>query len=285
MIFTLNVGNEYISMAAFSGRKEGNKDGRSVPVFTAETATDIKKTGLDYILTFKNIFELNGLRSCEVEGSIIASVVPGLTSVIKNAVEDFTKAPCKTAGPGLKTGLQILMDNPAMIGTDLISNAVGAVNLYDTPAVVADFGTATVFSVINEKKQYTGSIICPGMGPSLRALSESASRLYDISLESPKELIGTNTEEAMQSGIIYGTAALCEGIIRRIYEKQAISTVIMTGVHAGKIMRFLDINAVTKACPPSAESRPYGSIKTEYDENLKLKGLKLIYEKNTKAVL
>ena len=168
----------------------------------------------------------------------------------------------KIVGPGVKTGLNILMDNPAQVGSDRIVNAVAAINEYPAPLIIIDMGTATTFCVIDEKKNYIGGMILPGVRISLDALTSRTSQLSKISIEAPKKTIGKNTIDCMKSGIIHGNAACIDGMVKRIeHELGQKATVLATGGLARKIV-------------------PYCEQRILIDDELLLKGLRLIYNKN-----
>ena len=165
-------------------------------------------------------------------------------------------------GPGVKTGLNIVMDNPGQLGADLVADAVAGLASYPVPLVVIDMGTATTISVVNSKKQYIGGMIMPGVGISLDALTARASQLSGISIDAPRHIIGKNTIECMKSGVLYSNAAALDGIIDRIEEELGEkTTVIATGGLAKKIV-------------------PHCRKEIILDEELLLKGLMLIYRKN-----
>ncbi len=166
-------------------------------------------------------------------------------------------------GPGIKTGLNILMDNPASLGSDLVVNAVAALAEYQTPLIVIDLDTATTLSAINSKKNYIGTIIAPGAALSAVALSNACDQLPRVSLDAPKDIIGKNTIDSIRSGVVYGTAAMLDGLIERIeHQLGPTCTVIATGSLAGVIA-------------------PHCRRDIIVDERLLHKGLRRIYEKNT----
>ena len=165
-------------------------------------------------------------------------------------------------GPGLKTGLNILMDNPAQLGADLVVNAVAGLHYYGAPIIMIDMGTATTISVVDEKKNYVGGMILPGVKVSLDSLVNRTSQLPRISLEAPRKVIGRNTIDCMKSGIVMGQAACLDGMIERIYEELGYEApVVATGGLAASIV-------------------PYCKKKIVCDNELTLKGLGLIYHKN-----
>ena len=185
-----------------------------------------------------------------------------ITYVVKEAAEKILKKETLVIGPGVKNGLNILMDNPAQLGSDLVANAVAGIAEYKAPMMIFDLGTATTVSVIDEKKNYIGGMIYPGVNISLNALTENASQLQGIGLEAPKRIVGKNTIECMKSGVLYSSAAAIDGIIDRIEEAIGQSmTAIATGGLSKKIV-------------------PYCKREVILDDDLLLKGLLIIYRKN-----
>ena len=165
-------------------------------------------------------------------------------------------------GPGVKTGLNIMMDNPGQLGADQVADAVAGIAGYPVPLILIDMGTATTASVVNSKKQYVGGMILPGVGVSLDALTARASQLSGISIDAPRHVIGKNTIECMKSGVLYSNAAALDGIIDRIEEELGEkATVVATGGLAKKIV-------------------PHCKREIILDEELLLRGLLIIYEKN-----
>lgn len=254
MILTIAIENMSISIGCFQNEKLQ---------FIESISTNVGRTELEYAISFKNIFELHQLDVNNVEGAIISSVVPPVTNIVKAAVKRIFKRDALVIGPGVKTGLNIITENPAQLGSDLAANAVAAIAKYEAPMMIVNMGTATTISVINEKKQYIGGMIIPGMRVSSSALTKATAQLPKISLEKPKKAIGTNTVECMKSGVIYGTAACIEGSIARIEKelKAPIATIVATGEDIRHIL-------------------PHCERKMCLDETLLLEGLRLIYERN-----
>lgn len=235
-------------------------------IFVESISTNTSRTELEYAISLKNIFELHKLEISKVEGAIISSVVPPVTSIVKGAVKRILGKEAIVIGPGVKTGLNIMTDNPAQLGSDLVANAVAGIAKYEAPMMIVSMGTATTISVINEKKQYVGGMIIPGIQVSSESLTRETAQLPKIGLEKPKRAIGTNTIECMRSGLIYGNAACIDGSIARI-EKElgfSVATIVATGEYIRHIL-------------------PYCERKMCLDETLLLEGLKLIYEKNQKS--
>ena len=230
--------------------------------FIERLSTIKTKMELEYAIDIKMVLDIHGIKPEKLEGAIISSVVPQITYVVKEAAEKILKKETLVIGPGVKNGLNILMDNPAQLGSDLVANAVAGIAEYKAPMMIFDLGTATTVSVIDEKKNYIGGMIYPGVNISLNALTENASQLQGIGLEAPKRIVGKNTIECMKSGVLYSSAAAIDGIIDRIEE--AIGqpmTAIATGGLSKKIV-------------------PYCKREVILDDDLLLKGLLIIYRKN-----
>lgn len=255
MILAIDIGNSNVVI----GGIEQNEI-----LFTARIATNVLKTAEQYAVEIKDIIRLYDYHASKMEGSIISSVVPPLSSVMKYAIEKITQHKPLVVGPGLKTGLNIKIDNPGQLGSDLVVDAVAAIQEYSAPLMVFDMGTATTVSVVNQKEEYIGGVIMPGIRLSLEALSNRASQLPHIDISCPKNVIGKNTIECMNSGIIHGNASMLDGMIERVqYELGQEVTVIATGGLAHCIV-------------------PYCRHKITLDDNLLLKGLAILYAKNCK---
>ena len=230
--------------------------------FIERLSTVRTKTELEYAVDIKVVLDLYHVKRGDIEGCIISSVVPQITNIAKLAVEKILKKEPIVLGPGVKTGLNIMMDHPGQLGADLVADAVAGIAEYQVPLIIVDMGTATTVSVVDDKKNYVGGMIMPGMRVSLDALTARASQLSGISIEAPKRLIGKNTIECMKSGVLYSNAAAIDGIIERIEEEIGQkATVIATGGLAKKIV-------------------PHCKKEIILDEYLLLKGLMVIYEKN-----
>ena len=254
MILAVDIGNTNIVIGCMEEEKI---------YFVERVSTDISKTELEYVVEFKTLLELYRIEMKEITGCIIASVVPPLNNVVKTAMEKLFKISPLLVGPGIKTGLNILMDNPGQVGSDLIVNAVAGLQYYGAPIIMIDMGTATTISVVDEKKNYIGGMILPGVKVSLDSLVNRTSQLPRISLEAPKKVIGKNTIDCMKSGIIMGQAACIDGMIERIFEELGYeAAVVATGGLAGSIV-------------------PHCKQKVIHDNELTLKGLNIIYRKNT----
>lgn len=231
-------------------------------VLSLRLATDRDATELEYALLVRKGLEQEGFDLNRIEGSILSSVVPSVTGILAQAVKILTGKLPLVVGPGLKTGLQILVENPQLLGNDRVTDAVAAASLYPTPVIIVDMGTATTISVVDEKKRFLGGAILPGVYTALNSLSGKAAQLPHISLDKPKRAIGRNTVDAMRSGILYGTAGSVDALIRQIrQELGGCCTVVCTG-GLGKV--------ITPMCQEEVI----------LDEDLLLKGLVILYEKN-----
>lgn len=253
MILAIDIGNTNIVVGCIDDEK----------IYFIERLSTVRtKTELEYAIDLKTVLDIYHIKSTDIEGCIISSVVPQITNVAKLAAEKILKKEALVLGPGVRTGLNILLDNPGEMGADRVADAVAALTYYPVPLVIVDMGTATTVSVVDEKKRYLGGMILPGVRVSLDALTSRASQLSGISIEEPKRLIGKNTVDCMKSGILYGNAAAVDGIIDRIEEELGQKvTAIATGGMSKKII-------------------PHCRREIIQDEDLLLKGLLVIYEKN-----
>lgn len=253
MILAIDIGNTNIVVGCIDDEK----------IYFIERLSTVRtKTELEYAIDLKTVLDIYHIKSTDIEGCIISSVVPQITNVAKLAAEKILKKEALVLGPGVRTGLNILLDNPGEMGADRVADAVAALTYYPVPLVIVDMGTATTVSVVDGKKRYLGGMILPGVRVSLDALTSRASQLSGISIEEPKRLIGKNTVDCMKSGILYGNAAAVDGIIDRIEEELGQKvTAIATGGMSKKII-------------------PHCRREIIQDEDLLLKGLLVIYEKN-----
>ncbi len=253
MIIAIDIGNSNIVL--------GCLENGSI-CFEARMATDRIKTADQYCAELKTMLGLFDVDPANVEGSIVSSVVPLVQQVIVQALERLTGKPCLTVGPGLKTGLNIKIDNPAQAGSDLIVGAVAAIDAYGAPLCVIDLGTATTISVIDRDKVFRGGSIAPGVMLSLNALSSGTAQLPAISLEQPRKVVGTNTVDSMRSGLLLGSAAMLDGMLERIEDELGYSTRVIA---TGGLAKFIV---------------PLCKRKMEIDDHLLLRGLDLLYRRN-----
>lgn len=253
MILAIDIGNTNIVI--------GGVDDNKI-YFVSRLSTDRTKTEDEYAVMFKSILEIHGINLNEFDGVAISSVVPPLTNIMKRSVKILTGLTPLVVGPGVKTGFNIKIDNPAQLGSDLVVGAVAAIALYTKPLIIFDMGTATTICAIDKNSNYLGGIIYPGVKVSLDSLTQRTSQLPAISLEAPAKTIGKNTIDCMKSGVIYGNASMADGMIDRIEaELGEKATVVATGGLSQMIL-------------------PHCRHKIIFDNDLLIKGLKIIYDKN-----
>lgn len=253
MILAIDMGNSNIVIGCIDDNKS---------YFEERLSTDKSKTALEYAIGFKTVLELYNIDVAEIEGAIISSVVPPLTNVLKSAVEKIIGKTPLVVGPGIKTGLNLHMDNPKSVGSDLIVDAVAGIAEYGAPLILIDMGTATTMSVVDKGKNYIGGAILPGLRLSVEALSSRTAQLFNVSLEVPRCAIGKNTTDCMKSGIVLGNAVCIDGMIDRMEAELGYSTTV---VATGGLARVVI---------------PLCKHKIIIDDALLLKGLKNIYDKN-----
>ena len=252
-VFLIDVGNTNTVFGIYRG---------DTLVESLRLSTKAERTSDEYGALLWPLLMRRGVDPEATEGMIVSSVVPPVNDAIERLAENYFGVRPLFIEPGIRTGLEIRYDNPSEVGADRIVNAVAARELYGTPVVVVDFGTATTFDVINHQGAYAGGIIAPGVGISAEALFARASRLYRVDVRRPRQLVGRNTGGAMQSGIYYGYIGLVDGILERLVgEIPKLQEIVATGGQAELI---------------AADSRFIRHV----DQDLTLVGLKKIYELN-----
>lgn len=254
MLLVIDIGNTNIVLGLYEG---------DALTYHWRVSSERNKTEDEYGMLVRSLFESVGLTFQKIEGVIYSSVVPPLNHVIERmCTKYFFKKPL-VIGPGIKTGLNIKAEYPREVGTDRIVNAVAATHEYGTPVIVVDFGTATTFCYIDKQGQYWGGAIAPGIGISTEALVSRAAKLPRIEITRPAAVIGRNTIASMQSGIFYGFVGQVEGIVGRMKAEAGIQPkVVATGGLAPLVAKEATIIDVV-------------------DPNLTLKGLRLIFERNS----
>ena len=253
MIFTVDVGNSNIVL----GGVQGNEI-----VFEARLRTDTTKTSDEYCIDLKIILDVHNLSSADIEGSIIASVVPQVTNSMRTAIRKLTgKAPL-VVGPGLKTGLNIAIDNPAQTGSDLVVGCVAALREHQAPMIIIDMGTATTMIVLDKNSAMIGGAIIPGVKISMDALTNRTALLPGLQLDQPKRAIGRNTIDCMRSGLMLGNACMIDGMIDRMEEELGYKTTVIA---TGGIAKFV---------------LPMCHHEIIYDKDLLVKGLAALYREN-----
>ncbi len=254
MVFAIDIGNTNIVIGCFQDDKI---------LFTERISTNQTGTKLEYAVSFQSVLDIYGLKTSDIEGSILSSVVPSITNVVKSAVETITRKKCMVVGPGIKTGLKIAIDNPAQLGSDMVIGAIAALAQYNGPLALIDMGTATTVSVLNGQNEFIGGMIMPGVAISMNALIDKTAQLPKIAFEAPKKKIGSNTIDCMKSGMIYGFAGSIDGLLDCIEEELGTSvTTIATGGLAEVIVPHCHHKNII------------------LDDNLLLKGMRILYLKN-----
>ncbi|MBO4468074.1 MAG: type III pantothenate kinase, partial [Clostridia bacterium] len=210
MLLALDIGNTNITLGVFDGE---------LLRFTARLASNESLTSDQYAYEIKNILSLYGKNPTEIDDCIVSSVVPGIESSILKALSNICDVVPLTIGPGIKTGLNIKIDNPAQLGADLVAGAVGAISEYTLPCIIIDMGTATTVSVIDKNGCFLGGSIAAGVRLTLKALCENTAQLPSTQITAPPSVIGTNTTDCMKSGLVFGTAAMIDGLVERIKEE------------------------------------------------------------------
>ncbi len=253
MLLAIDIGNTNIVLGCIKNNEI---------LFKARISTDRLKTSDQYGVEIKNMLEAFGVSKEQISDCIIASVVPPVFNSVNTGVRKVVGKQPMVVGPGLKTGLNIHMDIPSQVGSDLIVAAVAALAEYPAPLVLIDLGTATTIAVIEPENVFVGGMIFPGVMVSLDSLSSRTAQLPGISMDKPKAVIGKNTVDCMRSGIVYGTAGMLDGLIDRIADELGHeSTIIATG----GLAQFIT---------------PYCRHKIILEKELLLKGLNIIYKKN-----
>ena len=224
--------------------------------------TEHERTADEYGVLLLGLFAASGATVQEIDGVIVASVVPPMNSTIDELARKYFGHEPMHVGPGIKTGMPILYDNPKEVGADRIVNSVAAYERYQDACIVVDFGTATTFDCVSKRGEYLGGVIPPGLGIALDALCAKTAKLPKVELVKPPRVVGKTTVHAIQAGAIYGYGALVDGLVDRIRgEIGADARVVATGGFASLL---------------APESRTIESV----DEFITLEGLRLIYRMN-----
>lgn len=253
MVLTIDIGNTNIGIGGFLGDRL---------TFVAHLSTVCTKTADEYALSIRDVLKLHGIDKGDVCGVIVSSVVPPLNFAIKAAVKLFFSTEAIFVGPGIKTGIGIQCDIPSSVGADIIASAVAVHEHHACPALIIDMGTATKMTVLNNRGAFIGTSIIPGVMMGLDALSECTAQLPRISLDMPSSIIAKNTVDCMRSGVLFGNASMIDGMIDRITEETGEElNIYMTGGMA---------NVIAPLC----------KHRMLIDEDLVLKGLNTIYQKN-----
>ncbi|MFA9379827.1 MAG: type III pantothenate kinase [Acetanaerobacterium sp.] len=254
MVLAIDIGNTNICLGCFEGAEL---------ILTSRLYTDTDRTEDQYAIELRDIFKLYDFGGRSVEGCIIGSVVPKLTTVLSHAVEKYLHCRVLTVSAGIKTGLNLRAENPAGVGADFVCGAVGAMNKYPLPCVIFDLGTATKIFAVDKTGSFIGGSILPGVIISLEALAQRTAQLPAIGLDgTDPPLISTITVESMRSGLLYGTASMIDGMTRRYCEAfDTRPTIVATGGISASVVKYCSEDVLL-------------------DPDLVLEGLYLIYQKN-----
>lgn len=253
MLSTVDIGNTNIKMGFFENEELK---------FTFTFSTKHSWTADEYASDLYSLMRVNGIKKSDIDGCILSSVVPQINARICAAFEQVCRIKPLIVGPGIKTGLNIRIEDPSTLGSDLVVSCVAANRYYPNPTIVISMGTATVFCVIDKDGSMLGGPIAPGVNISLEALTKGTALLYSVSLDAPKSVIGKNTDKSIRAGVVWGSACMIDGMIDKIESELGEKcTLVATGGLSYSII---------KNCTHQIEIRP----------DLIMQGLRLIYEKN-----
>lgn len=253
MILAVDIGNTHVVFGGFVDDEL---------VFTARIATDTTGTEDEYASKLINIMTVHNVSRDEIEGAVISSVVPPLTSIMRKAIKYVFDVETIVVGPGIKTGINLHCDVPSSVGADIICCCVAVHNIYGSPSLIVDMGTATKMILVSESGAFEGVSIIPGVMIGLNALASGTAQLPQVSLENPGRIIAKNTVDCMKSGVIYGNASMIDGMIDRAFEEYGQEIpVYATGGLASTIVKYCRREIIL-------------------DEQLVLLGLNIIYKKN-----
>ena len=256
MILTIDIGNSNIVI--------GGVEGEEI-LFEARLRTEATKTSDQYCVDLKILMDVYGVKAENIEGSIIASVVPQVLNSFQTAIKKLTGKTALVVGPGLKTGLNILLENPSQTGADLVVGCVAALREHKPPMIVVDMGTATTMVVLDKNGALIGGCICPGVKIAMDALTDRTALLPGLQLDQPKKAIGRNTIDCMRSGIMLGTACMLDGMVERMEEELGAKTTVVV---TGGIAKFVI---------------PMCRTPMIYDKDLLVKGLAALYRDNRRG--
>lgn len=255
MILAIDVGNTDIVLGCI---REGEI------LNTVRLHTDLHATSAEYAIRIRQVLDLYEIPARGFEGAILSSVVPPVNAALSLAIKKVTGLACMVVGPGMKTGLNLRIDDPGTLAADMLVGAVAAVAKYGAPVIIVDMGTANTLVVVDRNGAYRGGAITPGLKLSYAALASGTSLLPDISISAPKRVIGTNTVDAMLSGAVFSTADAIDGMTERMEQELGYPCTV---VATGGLARFIT---------------PYCKRPIHCDGELLLEGLWVLYQKNKK---
>ena len=255
MLLVFDVGNTNIVLGFYDKDKL---------IYHWRAATNALKTADEYAASLGMMFQLDGFSFEDVDAIIISTVVPPINPILETLCRRYFKVEPLMVGPGIKTGLNVLYDNPKELGADRIVNAVAGATIYGGPIIIIDLGTATTFCAIDDKKRYLGGAVAPGIGISMEALFQRASKLPRIEMVKTSSLICKTTVAAMQSGIYYGAVGQSDGIVNRMKEEMGYENIKV--IATGGMAKLIAEESITIDV---------------LDPLLTLKGLHILYKKNT----
>ncbi|MGD9604734.1 MAG: type III pantothenate kinase [Bacilli bacterium] len=254
MLLCIDIGNTNIVLGVFLDNHLSH---------SFRMQSNLMKTADEYGTKIIDILTFHEIDYHEITGVIISSVVPGLDSTFEKLIETYFQTKALFVGPGTKSGIKIKIDNPKQLGADILVGAVATHHKYGAPAIIIDMGTAITFAYLNQEKELLGGVIVPGIKTAFSSLVSKTSRLEEARIDVPLKVIGKDTVSSIQSGMVFGTASMIDGMIKKI--KKEMNTdellVVLTGGEARLIKPYLEENVI-------------------YDENLLLDGLRIIYQKN-----
>lgn len=256
MILVIDVGNTNITYGVYKGKEL---------VATFRMTTKQARTSDEYGMSIMELLRINSVEKEDLEGTIIASVVPNVMHSLTGAVTRYLKTPPLIVGPGVKTGIRVVTENPRQIGADRIVDAVAAYEIYGGPVLVLDFGTATTYDLVSEDGSFVACIIAPGIRISAKALWEGTAKLPEVEIRKPKSILAQETVSSMQAGLVYGQIGQTEYIVSQV--KKASGYENLKVVATGGLGRLIS---------EETESIQF------YNSTLTLDGLRMIYEKNRK---
>ena len=252
MLLTADVGNTETVLGVFDGPELEH---------TWRLSTEARRSADELALLLSGLLEQRGLSLQKLSGVCIASVVPDVTRHLRDLASTYLSFDPVIVGPGTKTGVSVLTDNPREVGPDRIVNTLAAFTRFGGPSIVVDFGTSTNFDVVSDRGEFLGGVIAPGIEISASALVQRTARLTRVELEAPDDVVGTNTVDSIRSGLVFGTAGQVDGIVERIRERLGGATVIATGGLAPVVL-------------------PHCRTVDHHEPFLTLEGLRLVHGKN-----